>query len=96
MNLIKEVLLKDFTSDCDIRSNKEAIKLRKDRKVCFLLTRASNQESLLKLESFSQKNKNTIHRRNCEPIKYKYLPENCALRKILDVQLFAKVSQAIA
>ncbi|XP_063702596.1 inositol-pentakisphosphate 2-kinase [Culicoides brevitarsis] len=70
MNLIKEVLLKDFTSDCDVRSNKEAIKLRKDRK----------------------KTKNTIHRRNCEPIKYKYLPENCALRKILDVQLLAKRS----
>uniref|UniRef100_A0A336MF01 Inositol-pentakisphosphate 2-kinase n=1 Tax=Culicoides sonorensis TaxID=179676 RepID=A0A336MF01_CULSO len=70
MNLIKEVLLKDFTRDCDIRSNKEAIKLRKDRK----------------------KNKNTIHRRNCEPIKYKYLPENCALKKIFDVQLLAKRS----
>lgn len=35
MNLIKEILLKDFTADCDIITNMEAIKLRKDRKVFF-------------------------------------------------------------
>lgn len=40
-----------------------------------------------------QKNKNTIHKRNCEPIKYKYLPDKCGLKKILNVQLLAKVSR---
>lgn len=37
-----------------------------------------------------KKDKNLIHERTCSPINYQFLPENCALKQIQDVQLLVK------
>lgn len=39
-----------------------------------------------------QKDKNLIHQRTCSTINYQFLPRNCALKQILDIQLLVKVS----
>lgn len=68
MNLIKETLLKDFSS-YDAHHDRKLLTLRKDRK---------------------KKDKNLIHHRTCSSINYQFLPRNCALKQILDMQLLVK------
>ncbi|XP_055612534.1 inositol-pentakisphosphate 2-kinase-like [Uranotaenia lowii] len=41
-----------------------------------------------------KKDKNLIHNRTCTPINDCFLPKNCVLKQILDVQLFVKSSLA--
>ncbi|XP_062547178.1 inositol-pentakisphosphate 2-kinase isoform X2 [Armigeres subalbatus] len=67
MNLIKEALLKDFSS-FDTHPERKLLTLRKDRK----------------------KDKNLIHHRTCTSINYQFLPRNCVLKQILDMQLLVK------
>ncbi|XP_058448020.1 inositol-pentakisphosphate 2-kinase [Malaya genurostris] len=41
-----------------------------------------------------KKDKNLLHQRTCNPINYQFLPANCALKQILNVQLLVKSSLA--
>lgn len=70
MNLIKEILLKDFTTS-DEQCDRKLLTIKKDRK---------------------KKDKSLQHERACTPTNQQFLPESCALRQILDVQLLVKSS----
>ncbi|XP_041774764.1 inositol-pentakisphosphate 2-kinase [Anopheles merus] len=70
MNLIKEILLKDFTTN-DEHCDRKLLSIKKDRK---------------------KKDKNQLHERACNPVNQQFLPQSCALRQILDVQLLVKSS----
>lgn len=39
-----------------------------------------------------KKNRNYLHFRNCDTNNQNYLPDNCALKQILNIQLLVKVS----
>ncbi|EAT43878.1 AAEL004727-PB [Aedes aegypti] len=52
---------------------------------------ADHDRKLLTLrKDRKKKDKNLIHQRTCSTINYQFLPRNCALKQILDIQLLVK------
>lgn len=57
----------------------------------YSVNEANSDRTLLTIrKDRKKKDKNLIHERTCSPINYQFLPENCALKQIQDVQLLVK------
>lgn len=101
MNLIKEILLKDF-STYEAHRDRKLLTIQKDRKKVPSIAineRNSKRYFILLLLMIVcvfygfQKDKNQIHERTCTPINYQFLPKYCALKQVLDTQLLVKVRE---